>query len=281
MSVGVLKKMQEEIRENTQQASPSAERGNLEDLELAVEAGRILLENGAEISRVEETMERIARHFGIADAQFFVLSNGIFATGMQEGCQRTYAKVLHIPVCGARLDKVAAVNQFSREIEAGAYTAADAWQALQRIRQLPDRPRGQQILAAGIGSACFCYLFGGRGAECLASLAAGLLLYAFLCLTARRISKIMSNLCGAALAAFFCVACYACGFGETLGRMVVGAVIPLIPGVSFTNGIRDIADGDYLSGTIRLLDALLVYVCIAIGVGLAFWLGQRIFGGVL
>lgn len=55
----------------------------------------------------------------------------------------------------------------------------------------------------------------------------------------------------------------------------------LIPGVSFTNGIRDIADGDYLSGTIRLLDALLVYVCIAIGVGLAFWLGQRIFGGVL
>ena len=91
----------------------------------------------------------------------------------------------------------------------------------------------------------------------------------------------MSNLCGAALAAFFCVACYACGFGETLGRMVVGAVIPLIPGVSFTNGIRDIADGDYLSGTIRLLDALLVYVCIAIGVGLAFWLGQRIFGGVL
>lgn len=148
-------------------------------------------------------MERIARHFGIADAQFFVLSNGIFATGMQEGCQRTYAKVLHIPVCGARLDKVAAVNQFSREIEAGAYTAADARQALQRIRQLPGR-RGdsdsgrrhrERVLLLSVRRA--------RGGM-PASLAAGLLLYAFLCLTARRISKIMSNLCGAALAAFLC-----------------------------------------------------------------------------
>ena len=35
-----------------------------EVLDFASEAGRILLENGAEISRVEETMERIASHYG-------------------------------------------------------------------------------------------------------------------------------------------------------------------------------------------------------------------------
>ncbi|MBR4434274.1 MAG: threonine/serine exporter family protein, partial [Bacteroidaceae bacterium] len=47
-------------------------------LELATEAGHILLENGAEISRVEETMERIASHFDVDSENFFVLSNGIF-----------------------------------------------------------------------------------------------------------------------------------------------------------------------------------------------------------
>ena len=49
-------------------------------LDLAYEAGSILLENGAEISRVEETMRRIATHYGVEDEDFFVLSNGIIAT---------------------------------------------------------------------------------------------------------------------------------------------------------------------------------------------------------
>ncbi|MCI8925890.1 MAG: threonine/serine exporter family protein [Lachnospiraceae bacterium] len=46
-------------------------------LEVAMEAGHILLENGAEIARVEETMERICRHFGVESENFFVLSNPV------------------------------------------------------------------------------------------------------------------------------------------------------------------------------------------------------------
>ena len=49
--------------------------------DVAMEAGRILLQNGAEISRVEETMERICRHYGAKSMDSFVLSNGIFITG--------------------------------------------------------------------------------------------------------------------------------------------------------------------------------------------------------
>ena len=44
-----------------------------EVLRLASEAGRILLQNGAEISRVEDTMERIATHYGVQGENFFVL----------------------------------------------------------------------------------------------------------------------------------------------------------------------------------------------------------------
>ena len=42
-------------------------------LRLATEAGHILLENGAEISRVEQTMEHIASAYGVSDESFFVL----------------------------------------------------------------------------------------------------------------------------------------------------------------------------------------------------------------
>ena len=46
-------------------------------LELASEAGHILLQNGAEISRVEDTMARIAAHYGVETGNFFVLSHHI------------------------------------------------------------------------------------------------------------------------------------------------------------------------------------------------------------
>lgn len=93
-------------------------------MEVAMTAGHILLENGAEISRVEETMERICRHFGVESESFFVLSNGIFTTGSRNpgGPEGQFAKVLHIPVKGARFDRVVAVNQLSREVEEGLYT---------------------------------------------------------------------------------------------------------------------------------------------------------------
>ena len=97
-------------------ASFSAPEDDRQVLEVAMEAGHILLENGAEIARVEETMQRISRAFGVESGSFFVLSNGIFTTGGRKdgpsGGQ--FAHVQHIPVHGARLDKVVAVNQLSR-----------------------------------------------------------------------------------------------------------------------------------------------------------------------
>ena len=92
-----------------------------EVMELALQAGHLLLENGAEIFRVEETMDRICRHYGVRSGNAFVLSNGIFATAGSER-ERYFAKVQHIPVSGTHLNRVAAVNQLSREIESGRYT---------------------------------------------------------------------------------------------------------------------------------------------------------------
>ena len=82
-----------------------------EVMELAMQAGELLLENGAEIFRVEETMDRICRHYGVESASQFILMNYILATA-GEGHGHVFAKVRHIPVNGSHLDKVAAVNSF-------------------------------------------------------------------------------------------------------------------------------------------------------------------------
>ncbi len=71
-----------------------------------------------------------------------------------------------------------------------------------------------------------------------------------------------------------CSALFLLGIGRHLNFMIIGSIMPLIPGVAFTNAIRDIADGDYISGSVRMLDALLVFFSIAIGVGMAVLAGQ-------
>ena len=114
-----------------------------------------------------------------------------------------------------------------------------------------------------------------------AAFLAGLLLYAYvLFVSAPHLSKIVGNIGGGALVTFVCAFCYFGGIGNHLNFMIIGSITPLIPGVAFTNGIRDIADGDYISGSVRMLDAILVFFCIAIGVGMAFSLLSGIGGGI-
>ncbi len=251
-----------------------------EILETAMEAGHILLESGAEIFRVEETIDRICRHYGVDYANAFVLSNGIFMTAGNVR-EQYFAKVQHIPVSGAHLDRVAAVNQLSREIEAGRWTVEEARQALETIKKMPGKTKRVQILASGIGSGCFCYLFGGSLVDSGAALLAGIALHLFLLASGKTgLSKIVKNIAGGALVTFLCMVMYRFRFGEHLNYMIIGSIIPLVPGVPFTNAIRDIADGDYISGSVRMLDAVLVFFCIAMGVGLVFTVYNRIGGGV-
>lgn len=251
-----------------------------EVLEIAMQAGHILLENGAEIFRVEETIDRICRHFGIESANSFVLSNGIFTTSGNER-EQIFAKVQHIPVSGTHLNRVAAVNQLSREIEAQGLSLMEVKRRLALISVMPGKTKTMQVLASGVGSACFCYLFGGSLRDALAAFLTGLILYLYvLFLSAPRLSKIIGNIGGGALVTLLCGAFYFLKLGEHLNFMIIGSIMPLIPGVAFTNAIRDIADGDYISGSVRMLDALLVFFCIAIGVGMAFSLVQGLAGGV-
>lgn len=233
-------------------------------------AGHILLENGAEIYRVEETIDRICGYYGVNSENAFVLSNGIFLTA-GSARESFFAKVQHIPVSGTHLNKVAAVNQLSREIVEGKHTIQDAYRILEEIRTMPGKKRWMQTLASGVGSAAFCIFFGGTFGDSLAAFAAGICLYLYvLWLSTPHLSKIVGNIGGGALVTVVCCLLYLMGVGENLNFMMIGTIMPLVPGVAFTNSIRDVADGDYISGSVRMLDALLVFFCIAIGVGIGF-----------
>lgn len=267
--------------ENKDVAEKKTQKKNDEEvMELAIQAGHILLENGAEIFRVEETMNRICRYYDVQSGSHFVLSNGIFATA-GDSRERFFAKVQHIPVSGTHLDKVAAVNQLSREIEEGKYTVTEAMGELERIKTMPEKRKLIQIMASGIGSAAFCCLFGGNAIDSLVAFGAGLILYTYVFfISGPYLSKIVGNVGGSTLVTIICAFFHVMGIGDHLNFMIIGSIMPLIPGVPFTNAIRDVADGDYISGSVRMLDAMLIFFCIAIGVGLGIAIVNGITGGV-
>jgi len=259
-----------------------------EVLEVASKAGHILLENGAEISRVEDIMSRISSHFGVDSGNFFVLSNGIFTTGRankvtKSGAQAsTYANVEFIPLRGIQLSKVVAVNRLSYDISNGRTNLAEARERLERIASEGQKPAWEQILGSGLGAGGFCAVFGGGWMDCAAALVVGLLLYAFvLGIGNRYMSKIVGGICNAMVATLLCVLCWRLGFGESLANIIIGAIMPLIPGVPFVNGVRDLANSDYIAGFTRLTDAMLGFFCIAVGVSLSFLIDGAMHGGVV
>lgn len=247
-------------------------------LEVASEAGHILLENGAEISRVEDTMERISSHYGVHTGHFFVLSNGIFTTSSSN----KYANVEFIPIRGIQLSKVVEVNRLSYRIASGKVSLTQARAELDAIRDEPMKPAWEQVVGSAFGAAGFCAVFGGGFMDCAAAFVVGTLLYLFLLfVSSRYLSKIVGGICNSLVATLLCLASYRLGFGSSLSNIIIGAIMPLIPGVPFVNGVRDLADSDYIAGTTRLTDAMLGFFCIALGVGTSFVLDGSIFQGMI
>ena len=234
-------------------------------LELAGHAGCILLKNGAEIFRVQETMIRILCAYGVTDHNVYVISNGIFATE-GEGTDHALSLVRHVPLGGVNLSRIDAVNAVSREICAGKWSMDEAEAALTRVETLtPERPI-THIFACALGAASFCYLFGGALLDSVAAFPIGFLLQIYLFAAQKRHSAFMPYIWGSVLVTLLSGLLAACFPALNASWVVIGGIVPMVPGVTFTTSIREFFNGDYLSGVIHCISAVLTAVCIALGV---------------
>lgn len=237
-------------------------------LDLCVDAGETLLANGAEIYRVQQTMEIIARSYGARSFHVYVLTNGLFAS-MEDGGAVQSAAVRSTPRVEMNLGRISAVNALSREIVAGRVPLEEAFARLAQIRATRGLPGWLMVSASAFSAACFCYLFGGSAVDAFTALAPGFAVGLF---TRAPLNKLVSNMLSAGVVALVSLACVQAlglaGVACSLDKVIIGGIIPLVPGVALTNGIRDVANCDYLSGTIRAIDAVLIAAGIALGVGL-------------
>ena len=81
------------------------------------------------------------------------------------------------------------------------------------------------------------------------------------------------------VSAFLAVALVRLGLGENTNYITIGALMALVPGLVFTNFMRDIMAGDTVAGLIKLVEALLTAGAIAIGTYIAMALAAGLWGG--
>ncbi len=238
-----------------------------EILALAVETGDALLRNGAEVYRVEDTVMHILDAYEIENYDVYVLSNGIFASA-NEDRDDSCSMVRHVPLGSTHLGRIAALNELSREICSHECSLQDAWVRLDHCKSIPCNRDIVQFFFCGLGSASFGYLFGGNLTDAVSAFAAGTLLQIFLnFLSRRKTSKFTKNILGSALVTMISLLAYSMEPGIQYDKVIIGAIMPLVPGIALTTSIRDLFNGDYLSGTIHMIDAVLTAFCIAVGVG--------------
>jgi len=252
-----------------------------EVLTLAVEIGDLLLRNGAEVYRVEDTVMHILKAYDIKDCDVYVLSNGIFASA-NEHTDDSCSMIRHVPLGSVHLGRLAALNQLSRELCAKECTIEEAWERIPQCKNIPVASKAVQIFFCGLGSGCFAYLFGGTVLDSLLAFFAGAILQLFLIYFKKHSgSKFITNIFGSGLVTTISLLFLTLGFPVLYDKIIIGAIMPLVPGIALTTSIRDLFNGDYVSGTIHLMDALLTAFCIAVGVGAVITIYQYLPGGVI
>ena len=253
-----------------------------EVVDMALEAGRILLKSGAEIFRVEETITRICHRYHIEKIDVFTLSHAIFVTA-EDKSGHTYTRVKNVPLSGSHLGIVAEVNDLSRQITGGYITIEEAKKQLVSIEQIPAKAVWKQVVGAGIASAAFAVLLGGTVIEAIMTFFIGGCVCFWSTMAGKAgVSKIITNIIGGAIITGLAVMFREIPFlsGLRLDAMISGGIMPLVPGVAFVNAIRDIADSDFLSGTVKMINAIMVFVYIAIGVALTLVVCGNWIGGI-
>lgn len=249
-----------------------------EVLHFAVELGDKMLRSGAEIYRVEDTILKILSAFNVGDYDVYVLSNGIFASA-NENRDDACSVIRHVPLGQVNLSKIAGYNQIARDLCSHEYSIEEARAKMEEVYKKDLYPAWLLVIACGIGSGTFGYLFGGRPVDALLSCLIGfveqLLLMGMLKHKISMFIRIVFTSAWVCVAALFC---YTLIPGVLLDKVIIGAIMPLVPGIAFTTSIRDFHNEDHLSGTIHLINALLIALCIAVGICIPILIYSRIFG---
>lgn len=247
-------------------------------LDLVADLGYRLAMNGAETFRVEETINLITKAYGI-ESEVFAIPNCLIVS-IETDTGKPLTRMRRIGYHGNNLDSVEKYNNLSRRI---CSQRPDVETAIEWIKQVdasqvsyrrPARILGYFMIAIG-----FAVLFGCSYWDCLWSGICGIVVG----LVSDMMDKLRANQFFSTIICAFFMAIFAyiltgIGIVQNADSVIIGALMLLVPGLLFTNALRDIIYGDTNSGINRVVQVFLIALAIAIGTAAAWVCSEMIFG---
>lgn len=234
-------------------------------LHLAVSLGTMLLVNGAEINRVEDSMRRVLAAYGAIEPEVFTISSCIIVSVLQEGGQAT-TRLKRITSRSTDMEKFARLNALSRRLVREKPPYEEAIAALNEILKTPAYPPFVSVFGFFIAAGMFTMLFGGAWRDGLFSGFCALTAW-FVVFVAMRLQlhPFLRNIIVSGLSAFLAGAFHRVFPDAKMDLIIIGTFMLQVPGVLMTNGVRDILSGDYIAGFLSLMEAGMVAIAMAIG----------------
>ena len=245
-------------------------------LDLSAELGYRLSMAGAETFRVEESITRVLNAYGIA-SEVFVIPNCLHVS-IETADGTPMTRMRRIGHHGNDLDTVERYNSLSRRIcaEKPEPELIRTWleETKASCRQFPFWINMIGHFVAGAG---FTVFFGGAMLDALLGGICGVIIgLVNFVLDIKKVNSFFATIASAFLMAFAAYAFGALGITQHADAIIIGALMLLVPGLLFTNAMRDIIFGDTNSGTNRIVQVLLIAAAIALGTGVAWNLASVI-----
>lgn len=230
--------------------------------------GRDLLQNGAEIYRVEESIERILQAYGCGALEVFAIPACIIVN-IQDG-ERNYTKSVRIRSAANNLRKLSNLNALCRELCREVPPVDEAFRRLAEVMEEPCYPAWTGYLAHGLVALFFTLFWGGNWLDGLAAFPCGLIVkYTVSAMRGVRANVFFTNLAASALLALEPLTLQWAGLPVQTDKIIIGSIMLLVPGIAITNVMRDILAGDFLTALTRFAEVLIVAVGIALGAAVA------------
>ncbi|WP_286033505.1 threonine/serine ThrE exporter family protein [Fusobacterium necrogenes] len=235
-------------------------------LNLVGDVGEMLLENGSEVYRVENSVCAVAQYF-VFHSQCFATLTCIIIT-FENSTGEIVSLLRRVKSRGINLDKVYKISSVVKGIE--NYDVEMLEKELKIIKE--EKPYSHLVSMFGncIGASFFSILFLGNFNDFLASFLSGLITSIFLKISDKlNLGIFFTNLiCGFIATTSACIF-YHMGFIIGVSITIISTLMILVPGVAFINSMRDIFAGDLVTGMSRFMEVVMIGTSIAVGSGIA------------
>ena len=236
-----------------------------EILSCALDIGEAMLGAGAEIYRVEDTIGRVCRAYGLARVDTFAIPNTLLVTA-QSASGRAFTQTRRLRAGRTDLGLVNRLNQLSRDICRRPLPPEEVRARLAR----ETAPRRERVLWTALAymvcTAGFSLFFGSTWGDAAAAACGAIVILALQTwLRQARVNNILVCAACSAAAAACAFLFVRLGWAAQVDKIVIGDIMVLIPGVELTNSMRDMMAGDIIAALMHLADALFIAVSLAAG----------------